>query len=200
MSNSSTHARLVIDTHEFYKTPVGDEDLSYVYPVYMCSSSGMTAIGGSNTTEYTHIPDDISVELVQDTQAKVIDLPTITTRGIAAYIRTARWDQPETNCETFAWQVSGITAKRLAPEADFEELTDASDLAAGDLLSVGTVTHPLGLAFLEVIDMVHWAVYLADGMALNVTGRAGILAATPIKNFAAIYTGAKAYKVTDYAS
>lgn len=200
MSKTQPDTRLVIDTCETRRVSLGEDPAAYVYPVELHAPGGLITVGGFDEKDFSIVPDDISVELVNEGLSQVVDLPALTTQGVASYIRSARWGQPEVNCMTFAWQVSGVTDERLSHEADFHELESADELAPGDLLSVGTITHPMGLLFLEETHMIHWGIYLADEIALNVTGRAGILAATPLENFGAIYPGTNTYKITDYAA
>lgn len=199
MSQTQTNPRLVIDTCETRRVLLGEDDpATYIYPAQLYAAHGMTTVGAFEGSDFSDI-EDVSIVLVRRGEPHAVELPAMLTRGIASYIRTARWGEPETNCETFAWQVSGVSGERPRPEADFHELTGSDELAAGDLLSIGTITYPMGVKWVEAIDMVHWATYLADNIAINVTGRAGILAATPIENFGSIYPGTNTYKLTGYA-
>lgn len=139
----------------------------------------------------------IEVRLIGDAKTKTVSLPILACRGITKFMRNSNLRDDDFNCMSFAWAACNLAPDGLQ-DATYMPIEGADQLSEGDLVSVGTITNWHGFDFVKLIKMKHWAVYLRDGMTLNVTGQAGILAGTPTNNFQAIYPGTTTYKVKNY--
>lgn len=194
MSKTSVAAQLVIDTRETQRKMFDGAPAAYTYPAALHTGGGIATVGGFGEQDFSGV-GDISIEFVVDGELVAVDMPSTATHGIASYLRATRWDQPDANCETFALHVAGVQEDDLL-DHDFNEVTPDTVLQPGDLLSVGSFTNWRGIEFAKLVHMVHWGIYAANGIALNVTSAGGILAGTPIEHFGVLYPNSKTYKVT----
>jgi hypothetical protein len=196
------YARLIINTTPERRLFLDEAPLAYVYPAEIQSAGRSVAFNADNEAWLDEDLSDvrhIAVELQHPDHNTFVPLPNMVSRGLVRYIRTADWASSDNNCMFFAWGIHNLDQGEMN-EAEFTPLGGEVELAPGDLLSVGTITNFMGIEFAKLRKFVHWAVYLNEGIALNVMGCGGILAGTPVENFEALYPGNQTFKVTGGAA
>lgn len=182
-------ATVGIDTdpeHAFYLNPSSD---LYTFPATVEAGLERVDFGNDEVPQFRDITNT-TVEVGAGADKQVVPLSVAATRAIARQLVSTSWERDKTyDCRAFAWQVSGVRPRDRDNPRNHMALSATADLQPGDLLAVGTDPIRYGLY------VSHWAVYLASGIALNVTGVGSILAGTPIENFQTLYPKTSTYVV-----
>lgn len=187
-----------IDTDMERAVYLNSSNKSYVFPAKLSTPKrDIDFSNGHDSEDFSGIKN-IQLELVTDGQTKKVPLPGLVLNGIAKYISTVRWADESSNCQSFAWTAHDIDGETEGMRPDFTELSTTDDLKAGGLVSVGSESNWMGLEFAKLRTMVHWGIYVDDGILLNVTGFKGLLAGTPINNLSEIYPDQNLYTVTTF--